>query len=94
MLCAIYKSRKKAGMYLYVAKREQFEAVPRELLDVFGKPEFVLLFNLAGDKPLALADKNQVQQHLEQQGFYLQMPKTEENLYQAWQLANKSLSNK
>ena len=48
MLCAIYKSTKKEGMYLYVEKRDQFDKVPDALLNAFGKPIFVMLFNLAG----------------------------------------------
>ena len=80
MLCAIYKSQKKAGMYLYVAKRDQFDAVPLALREMFGKPQFVMLFNLAGDKPLVRADKAEVQQKIENDGFYLQMPPPQENL--------------
>ena len=49
MLCAIYKSPKEAGMYLYIEKRDQFAAVPEALLKVFGKPIFVMSFNLAGN---------------------------------------------
>ncbi|MCK3655947.1 hypothetical protein A4G19_09865 [Pasteurellaceae bacterium Macca] len=81
MLCAIYKSCRKEGMYLYVAKRDEFDAVPDSLRQAFGKPQFVMLFNLAGEKPLARADKKEVQQHLEQTGFYLQMPPPVENLH-------------
>ena len=45
-LCAIYKSTKKEGMFLYVAKRDQFDAVPEALQQIFGKPQFFILFNL------------------------------------------------
>ena len=37
MLCAIYKSKKKPGSYLYIAKREDFSQVPEVLLSHFGK---------------------------------------------------------
>ena len=60
MLCAIYKSKKRDGMYLYVAKRNYFDDVPEGLLQAFGTPIFVMLFNLAGAKPLAQADKSEV----------------------------------
>lgn len=80
MLCAIYKSKKKDGMYLYVAKRDHFDDVPDALQQVFGTPIFVMLFNLAGNKPLAQADKQDVLKQIQQNGFYLQMPKLEENL--------------
>ena len=73
MLCAIYKSAKKPNSYLYIAKRDQFAPVPDALLQHFGKPIFMLMFNLAGNKPLANADKQQVQQQIEEKGYYLQM---------------------
>ena len=34
MLCAVYKTRKKDGMYLYVPKKDHFEDVP--LMAWFG----------------------------------------------------------
>lgn len=80
MLCAIYKTKKKEGMYLYVEKRGDFSAVPEALRAVFGTPIFVMLFNLKGAKPLVNADNQEVLQQIQQQGFYLQMPKKEENL--------------
>ena len=69
MLCAIYKSPKEAGMYLYIEKRDQFDALPEALLTVFGKPVFVMLFNLAGTKPLVNADKTEVLQQIKEKGF-------------------------
>lgn len=88
MLCAIYKSPKKAGMYLYVAKRDQFDQVPQALREMFGKPHFVMLFNLKGDKPLVRADKAEVLAKIESDGFYLQMPPPPENLLNSF-LAEK-----
>ncbi|HBO39390.1 MAG TPA: hypothetical protein DD638_12090 [Pasteurellaceae bacterium] len=79
MLCAIYKSSKKAGMYLYVAKRDKFEDVPEALCQVFGTPIFVMLFNLSGNKSLAQADNREVLNQIQSKGFYLQMPPTQEN---------------
>lgn len=84
MLCAIYKSPKKEGMYLYIAKRDQFDAVPTELMTVFGKPQFVMLFNLVGEKKLVRADNQEVRQKIEKDGFYLQVPPPPENLHQAF----------
>lgn len=89
MLCAIYKSPKKEGMYLYVAKRDDFSAVPNELREVFGKPVFVMLFNLNGEKPLKRAENRDVLQKIEQQGYYLQMPPPPENLHQQFLDAQK-----
>ncbi|MDO4430937.1 MAG: YcgL domain-containing protein [Lonepinella koalarum] len=82
MLCAIYKSHKKEGMYLYIAQRDNFTQVPETLMTSFGKPIFVMLFNLKGQKQLIHTSNNEVLEKIQQQGFYLQMPKQEENLYQ------------
>ena len=81
MLCAIYKSPKEAGMYLYIEKRDQFDALPEALLTVFGKPVFVMLFNLAGTKPLVNADKTEVLQRIKEKGFYLQTSKKDDWLF-------------
>lgn len=80
MLCAIYKSRKKVGSYLYLPAKAKFDKVPEGLLSHFGQPELVMIFNLAGKKSLAQADNQQVQQQIEQQGYYLQLSQPEENL--------------
>lgn len=50
----------------------------------FGKPQFVMLFNLVGEKPLKRVKNNDVLQAIEQQGFYLQMPPLPENLLKAF----------
>lgn len=50
----------------------------------FGKPQFVMLFNLVGEKPLKRVKNNDVLQAIEQQGFYLQMPPPPENLLKAF----------
>lgn len=81
MLCAIYKSPKEPGMYLYIGKRDQFDALPDALLTAFGKPIFVMLFNLAGSKPLVNADKTEVLQQIKEKGFYLQTPKKDDWLF-------------
>ena len=88
-LCAIYRSSRKEGMFLYVEKRDQFDAVPDVLMQQFGKPQFVMLFNLSGEKPLKRAKNEDVLQAIEEQGFYLQMPPPPENLLKAF-LAQKN----
>lgn len=84
MLCAIYKSPKKEGMYLYIEKRDRFEDLPEGLLEVFGKPIFVMLFNLKGKKNLVQAANEKVLQEIEEKGFYLHLPPKTDNLFQAW----------
>ncbi len=78
-------------MYLYVEKRDKFEAVPLELRQIFGKPEFVMLFNLAGEKQLKRVDNQEVLQKIQNEGFYLQMPPPPENLYAEFVARQKGL---
>ena len=73
-LCAIYRSTRKEGMFLYITKQGQFDAVPEALMQQFGKPQFVMLFNLVGEKPLKRAKNKDV----------LQMPPPPENLLKAF----------
>lgn len=80
MICAIYKSIKKEGMYLYIEKRDDFSILPAPLLQAFGTPIFVMLFNLNGKKSLINTTNQEVITCIKEQGFYLQMPKQEENL--------------
>ncbi|WP_421215280.1 YcgL domain-containing protein [Aeromonas jandaei] len=80
MLCAVYKSRKKAETYLFVERREDFSRVPAPLMAVFGRPELVLMTKLDPAKPLGLADVGKVVEALTMQGFYLQVPPPPENL--------------
>lgn len=81
MLCEIYKSPRRLGTYLYVQKRDDFNAVPEMLREAFGKPIFVMYFNLAGEKNLSNVNKDEVKSKLEQEGFYLQMPKEDDWLF-------------
>lgn len=80
MLCAVYKSPRKEGTYLYVERRDDFSKVPEPLMNTFGTPQLVTMINLAKRQQLALADLAKVQQALMQQGYYLQLPPPPENL--------------
>jgi uncharacterized protein YcgL (UPF0745 family) len=79
-ICAVYRSRKKSEMYLYVPVRDKFEQVPKALLDQFGQPELVMMLSFSAKQQLARVDIDKVQQALQEQGFYLQMPPPVENL--------------
>ena len=81
MLCAIYKSSKKADTYLYLRKRDDFDSVPDALRQMFGTPIFVMMLPLEKTKQLANADRTKVLSDLSNQGFYLQLPPPEENLH-------------
>ncbi|WP_259268681.1 YcgL domain-containing protein [Aeromonas sp. BIGb0405] len=87
MLCAVYKSRKKADTYLFVEKRDDFSRVPAPLMQTFGTPQLVLMTKLAPGKPLGMASVSRVMEALKLQGFYLQVPPPVENLLEQHKLA-------
>ncbi|MFT5543760.1 MAG: hypothetical protein ACI97K_003158 [Glaciecola sp.] len=80
MLCAVYKSPKKADTFLYINKRDDFTAIPKALLDTFGPPQFVMLVPLIKRKNVAGISVEKLSTILTTKGFYLQLPPTEESL--------------
>lgn len=80
MICAVYKSSRKADTYLFVEKRDNFEAVPEPLMQMFGAPKLVMMVPLNKRDALAMADINKVKSELAEKGYYLQLPPPQENL--------------
>lgn len=80
ILCSVYRSAKKEGMYLYVPKATLFESVPEVLLKQFGTPGHVMDMSLTQDKKLARVSAKDVLLGLNEQGFFLQMPPGKEML--------------
>jgi len=74
MKCYVYKSPKKVDTYLYLNRKDGFDVLPHGLRALFGRPEFVLEFELVQGSTLARADAGQVMSELNEQGYYLQMP--------------------
>jgi uncharacterized protein YcgL (UPF0745 family) len=82
MRCWIYRSRRRAEMYLYLACEDGFAEVPDELLKAFGEPELAMEITLTPERRLARADVVEVMGNLESRGFHLQMPpKLDPSLY-------------
>ncbi|HEY5602150.1 MAG TPA: YcgL domain-containing protein [Gammaproteobacteria bacterium] len=74
MICAIYKSLKKADTYLFMQPAQEFSQLPQALLAMLGKLEFVMHVDLDKREKLALSDVRQVKTALREQGYYLQLP--------------------
>jgi len=72
--CWIYKSSKKDEMYLYLARKDDFDAVPELLMARFGNPSLVMELELDEQRQLARADVTTVMRRLTEEGYYLQMP--------------------
>ena len=77
-ICSIYKSPKRNEMYLYVLKSDALERVPEGLLTVFGKPVHAFDLVLSPERALAREDIHSVLEHLDSQGYHLQMPPAED----------------
>jgi uncharacterized protein YcgL (UPF0745 family) len=87
--CFIYRSDRKADTYLYIVEKDNFEQVPKPLMEVFGQPEFSFEFELTLDRNLAKENSVEVYNNLQQQGFHLQMA---DNLLVEQQLALRSVN--
>lgn len=79
VICSIYRSTKKADMYLYVEKREGLARVPEALIEVFGKPTGAMTLLITPTKKLARADAQKVLAEIRSKGYYLQMPPPRED---------------
>lgn len=72
-----YKSPKKDELYLFVPQETGLDALPKELLVMFGEPKHVIDFDLTPEKKLAREDTSTVIESLQTKGYYMQMPPTE-----------------
>ncbi|MCL6271116.1 YcgL domain-containing protein [Sansalvadorimonas sp. 2012CJ34-2] len=78
MVVSVYKTERKAGLFLYINKQTGIEAVPAELKQLMGHPVHVMDMLLTPEKPLAHIDAEKVLSKITSQGYYLQMPVPEE----------------
>jgi uncharacterized protein YcgL (UPF0745 family) len=76
----VYKSPRREEMYLYVDKARGLVDLPEALLARFGEPQPVMILPLSGGRKLARADAAEVLAAIEENGFYLQMPPSLEEL--------------
>ena len=74
MICYIYRSNKKTGAYLYLARETQWDDLPEELVKLLGDCTKVMQLNLAKRDKLASEDIAKVRENLKGQGYHLQMP--------------------
>lgn len=74
LLCEVFKSPRKEGLYLYVDKRQGLVDVPAPLIEHFGKPLPAMTLILTPDKTLGRAKAADVMAAIREKGYYLQMP--------------------
>ena len=74
MHCAIYKGDNKANTFLFIEQKDEFARLPETLLQLLGKLTFIMELELTPNRALAQANPRDVLEHLESQGYYIQMP--------------------
>jgi len=71
----VYRSSKKAGLYVYLADENGLGSLPGAVLQQLGEPEFALSFDLTPERRLGSEDPRTVLENLQSQGFHIQMPR-------------------
>lgn len=74
MICQVYRSPRREGMYLYVERNSDFDKLPEALLATFGEPQAVMVLHLTPERRLARAKATDILDSIRAQGYYLQMP--------------------
>ncbi len=76
MQAYVYKSQRKQDTYVYLARRDDFAAMPDAVHAQLAPFAFVLEVALTPERRLAQADAAQVRANLADRGFHLQFPPT------------------
>ena len=80
MNCFVYRSNLKAGMFLYLVEKDNFEKVPESLQKLLGDVEFSFEFDLGEDRKLVRAETEEVRRIMQENGYFLQMPPPKSDL--------------
>jgi uncharacterized protein YcgL (UPF0745 family) len=74
MQAYVYKSRRKADTFVYLAARDDFARLPEPLRTQMGPLDFVLEVALTPQRRLAREDVAVVRENLSARGFHVQFP--------------------
>ena len=69
----VYKGTRRAETYLYVPEENDFQRVPKDLLDALGKLEPVMKLELDEQRQLARVDASEVIKNVLSAGYFLQL---------------------
>ena len=78
MRCYVYKSRRRADTYLFLAQRDDFARLPADLRDRLGELDFSFEFDLTPGRKLVRGDGDTVRANLGSRGFHIQFPPSED----------------
>jgi uncharacterized protein YcgL (UPF0745 family) len=71
---SVFRSSKRVDTYIYVRRGQEWDALPEELLSIFGQPVHAMDLIITEDRKLARTTGKQILKSLEEKDFYLQMP--------------------
>jgi len=74
MRCYVYKSRRRAETYLFLAQRDDFARLPEDLRGLLGELDFTFEFELTPGRKLIRGDGDAVRANLADRGFHIQFP--------------------
>ncbi len=74
MQCLVYRSTRHPGTYLLTDRGESFDHIPSALREHLGPLEFAFEFALTSQRSLARTDGRTVIEHIERNGYFLQLP--------------------
>ena len=77
MHCYVYASHRKPDTYLWLRERDDFACIPAPLALMLGDLRLALEVELTGQRKLPHEDAQVVLEHLEDQGWHLQLPPKE-----------------
>lgn len=76
----IYRSKKRKGLYVYLAEQDNFDALPPAVQDAVGELEFAMELEVTPERKMAKEDPTLVIANLDKNGFHIQMPRDIEEL--------------
>ena len=74
MKCFIYRSSNKPDLYIYLAEEDNFEKVPKRMVDSLGNISFSMELELSEKTNLARENVDTVLSNLKEHGFHIQLP--------------------
>jgi len=69
----VYKGSRRTETYLYVSTENDFERVPKDLLDALGTLELVMEIEIDEQRKLARVDPREVIKNVVEAGYFLQL---------------------
>ena len=70
----IYRCARKPDTYIYLAEKDDFSKLPKDIINSLGIIEFSMELELSKNKKLAKESPAVVMENLKSHGFHIQLP--------------------